>query len=51
MPFSGSSPPTVYEYNNEQYMLVPSIGSFSMRRSYPNISKSGNKIFAFKLKK
>tara|TARA_B110000971_G_scaffold220549_1_gene264446 strand:+ start:1014 stop:3020 length:2007 start_codon:yes stop_codon:yes gene_type:complete len=51
MPFSGSSPPTVYEYNNEQYVLVSSTGSFSMRKAYPNISKSGNKIFAFKLKK
>ena len=51
LPFSGSSPPTVYEFNNEQYILVSSTGSISMRKTYPKISKSGNKIFAFKLKK
>ena len=50
-PFSGSSPPTIYEYNNEQYILVPSTGAISLRLAYPNISKSGNKIYAFKLKK
>ena len=26
LPFSGSSPPTIYEYNNEQYILVPVTG-------------------------
>ena len=51
LPFSGSSPPTVYEFNKEQYILVSSTGSISMRKTYPKISKSGNKIFAFKLKK
>ena len=51
LPFSGSSPPTVYEYNNEQYILVSSTGAISLRLAYPNMSKSGNKIYAFKLKK
>jgi len=51
LPFSGSSPPTIYEYNNEQYVLVSATGSISMRKVFPEISKSGNKIFAFKLKK
>ena len=51
LPFSGSSPPTIYEYNNEQYILVSSTGSISMRKAYPEISKPGNKIYAFKLKK
>jgi len=51
LPFSGSSPPTIYEYNNEQYVLVSSTGSISMRKVFPEISKSGNKIYAFKLKK
>jgi quinoprotein glucose dehydrogenase len=51
LPFSGSSPPTVYEYNNEQYILVSSTGAISLRKVYPDISKSGNKIYAFKLKK
>ena len=51
LPFSGSSPPTIYEYNNEQYVLVSATGSISMRKVFPETSKSGNKIFAFKLKK
>jgi len=51
LPFSGSSPPTIYEYNDEQYILVSSTGSISLRKVFPEISKSGNKIFAFKLKK
>jgi quinoprotein glucose dehydrogenase len=51
MPFSGSSPPTIYEHKNEQYVLVPSTGSTTMKKAYPEISKYGNKIFAFKLKK
>lgn len=51
LPFSGSSPPTIYEYNDEQYILVQATGSISLRKAFPNISKSGNKIYAFKLKK
>jgi quinoprotein glucose dehydrogenase len=51
LPFSGSSPPTVYEYNKEQYILVSSTGAISLRKIYPKISKSGNKVYAFKLKK
>ena len=51
LPFSGSSPPTIYEYNNEQYVLVSATGSISMRKAFPKISKSGNKIYAFKIKK
>ena len=30
LPFSGSSPPTIYEYNNEQFILVVSTGSSSL---------------------
>ena len=51
LPFSGSSPPTIYESNNEQYILVPVTGSISLRKAFPEISKSGNKVYAFKLNK
>tara|TARA_B100000579_G_scaffold436577_1_gene462948 strand:+ start:78 stop:2096 length:2019 start_codon:yes stop_codon:yes gene_type:complete len=51
LPFSGSSPPTIYEYNNEQYILVTSTGSSSMYNWYGKQAPLGNKIFAFKLKK
>ena len=51
LPYSGSSPPTIFEFNEEQYVLVPATGSTTMKSAYPEISKYGNKIFAFKLKK
>ena len=51
LPYSGSSPPTIFEFNEEQYVLVPATGSTTMKKAYPEISKYGNKIFAFKLKK
>ncbi len=51
LPFSGSSPPTIYEYNDEQYVLVTSTGSSSMYNWYGKQAPLGNKIFAFKLKK
>ena len=50
LPYSGSSPPTIFEFNEEQYVLVPATGSTTMKSAYPEISKYGNKIFAFKLK-
>ena len=51
LPFSGSSPPTIFKYNNEQYVLVSSTGATSIRKVFPEISKPGNKIYAFKLKR
>ena len=50
LPFAGSSPPTIYEYNEEQYILVTSTGSSSMYNWYGKQAPMGNKIFAFKLK-
>jgi glucose dehydrogenase len=50
MPFSGSSPPSIFEHKGEQYILVPATGSTTLKNAYPKISKYGNKIFAFKLK-
>jgi quinoprotein glucose dehydrogenase len=50
LPYSGSSPPTIFEFNEEQYVLVPATGSTTMKSAYPEVSKYGNKIFAFKLK-
>ena len=50
LPFIGSSPPTIYEYNGEQYILVSATGSISLFGEYKNNAKLGNKIIAFKLK-
>ena len=35
LPFTGSSPPTIYKYNGEQYILVASTGSISLFSWYP----------------
>ncbi len=51
LPYSGSSPPTIYEYNGEQYVLVTSTGSSSMYNWYGKQAPKGDKVFAFKLKK
>ena len=51
MPYSGSSPPTIYKYKDEQYVLVPATGSTTMKNTYPKISVYGNKVYAFKIKK
>ncbi len=50
LPFTGSSPPTIYEYDGEQYILVVSTGSISLFSWYPGQTVLGNKIYAFKLK-
>ena len=51
LPFSGSTPPTIFEHLGEQYVIVVSTGSFSLKQAFPKFSKFGNKIFAFKLPK
>ncbi len=51
LPFSGSTPPTIFEYLNEQYVIIVSTGSYSVKQAFPKFSEFGNKIFAFKLPK
>ena len=51
LPFIGSNPPTIYEFNDEQYIVVTSTGSSSMFNLYGKDAPFGNKIFAFKLNK
>jgi quinoprotein glucose dehydrogenase len=49
LPYIGSSPPITYLVNNEQYILINSTGSFSLKKGYPNLVDFGNTIIAFKL--
>ena len=51
LPYIGSSPPITYLINNEQYILINSTGSFSLKKGYPNLVDFGNTIIAFKLNK
>ena len=50
LPFIGSSPPVTYQIDNEQYILINSTGSFSLKKGYPDLVDFGNKILVFKLK-
>ena len=51
LPFIGSSPPVTYQIGNEQYILINSTGSFSLKKGYPELVEFGNQILVFKLKK
>ena len=51
LPFIGSSPPVTYQIDNEQYILINSTGSYSLKKGYPKLVNFGNQILVFKLKK
>lgn len=51
LPFTGSGPPSIYSVEGEQYVVVASTGSHSLRIGYPNLIKFGNWLYCFKLKK
>jgi glucose dehydrogenase len=50
LPFIGSAPPSVYEVNGEQYIVVPASGGISLQADRPNLVKQGDAIVAFKIK-
>ena len=50
LPFIGSAPPTTYEVNNEQYVLIPATGGFSLEVMYPDLVQQGDAFIAFKIK-
>jgi quinoprotein glucose dehydrogenase len=49
LPFIGSAPPTIYSVKEEQFIIVQSTGSNSLRMGYQ--IKMGDALVAFKLKK
>ena len=51
LPYIGSSPPITYLIDGEQYILINSTGSFSLKKGYPDLVEFGNIIIAFKLEK
>ena len=51
MPFIGSAPPSVYEINDEQYIVVPASGGIVLKMFYPNEVIQGDAVLAFKLRK
>ena len=50
MKYTGSSPPTIFEYEGKQYVLVVATGSNSINDQFPDNHEFGNKIYAFSLK-
>ena len=48
MPFIGSSPPVTYQIDGEQYILINSTGSYSLKKGYPDLEEFGNLIIVFK---
>ena len=51
LPYIGSSPPITYTVDGEQYILINSTGSFSLKKGYPDLVEFGNIIIVFKLEK
>ena len=49
--FAGSGPPTTYLINGEQYVVVASTGSTSLKSGYKKVIEFGNLFYCFKLKK
>ena len=49
MKYLGSSPPTIYEYENEQFILVVSTGSQTIKNQFPKETEYGDMIYVFKI--
>ena len=50
MKYLGSSPPTIFEYNNDQYILVVATGSQTIKSQFPDQTEFGDMMYVFKLK-
>ncbi len=50
MKYLGSSPPTIFEYKGEQYILVLSTGSYTVKAQFPDQTEYGDTLYLFKLK-
>ena len=51
LPYIGSAPPTSYEINGEQYIVIPASGGISLKIFYGDKVELGDAVVAFKLKK
>ena len=50
LPFIGSAPPTSYEVNGEQYIVIPASGGIILKLFYGDLVEQGDAVVAFKLK-
>jgi len=49
LPYIGSAPPTSYEINGEQYIVIPASGGITLKMYYGNLVEQGDAVIAFKL--
>ena len=49
LPYIGSAPPTIYEVNGEQYIIIPATGGFSLKQMHPNLVEYGDAFVSFKI--
>ena len=51
LPYIGSAPPSIYEVDGEQFIIIPATGGKTLKRIYPDLVEQGDAFVAFKLKK
>lgn len=49
LPYIGSAPPTSYEVNGEQYIVIPATGGTTLKMYYRDLVEQGDAIVAFKI--
>ena len=47
LPYIGSAPPTSYEINGEQYIVIPASGGITLKMYYGNLVEQGDAVVAF----
>ena len=50
LPNVGSAPPTIYKYNDEQFIFIPATGGNTLSSGYPHLVKNSDHFIAFKIK-
>ena len=50
LPYIGSAPPTIYEINGEQYIVIPASGGMILKVLYKDLVEQGDAVVAFKIK-
>ena len=49
LPYIGSAPPTSYEINGEQYIVIPATGGVTLKINYGDLVELGDAVVAFKI--
>ena len=49
LPYIGSAPPSSYEINGHQYIIIPASGGTTLKLFYPDLVELGDAIVAFKI--